>query len=181
MSFAIPEYYYDKKGYADNLSDAVDDADLDGIVQLCSHHDEGWNVLHSWPADCSPTKVIVACNEYGAFPDRQPGQYDYQIHGTDIFTGAVPYLESKDTMSGSSVATAIASGLASLVLSCHRLQLQLQDPEVNLNRRALVKKAFIEMSVQVKEGERRYLRLGSFSNFAKAKDKSDKALFSWFE
>lgn len=179
MSFAIPQYYYHEEKYAEKLQDAVGKADTDDILQLCSHHDEGWNVSNSWPADCEYTKVIVACNEYGAFPDRQPSTYDYQIHGIDIFTGAVPYLESKETMSGSSVATAIAAGLASLVLSCHRLQLQSSEAEIS--RRGLVRAAFDKMSISKPDGKQKYLRLSNFSKFAKAKDENGRALFGWFE
>jgi hypothetical protein len=177
MTFAIPQYSYVKKEFAQNLIDEVDAADNVGIVQMCSHHDEGWNVLKSWPADCKKAKIIVACNKYGAFPDRQPGRYDYQIHGMDIFTGAVPYLEAKDTISGSSVATAIASGLASLVLSCHRLQLE--GKMKDLVRKRLVDEAFHKMSIETKVDNQRYLRLANFSSFAK--DENGKSLFNWFD
>ncbi|KAL6406685.1 Peptidase S8/S53, subtilisin/kexin/sedolisin [Ilyonectria robusta] len=104
------------------LRKAVTEADHKGIIQYCSHHDEGWNVKDSWPASCSETKVIVACNEFGNFSDRHVGQYDYKVHGTDISAGAVPYLESNDSISGSSVATAIVAGVSSLMLSCRRMQ-----------------------------------------------------------
>lgn len=174
MSFAIPQPFDGNKKYSENLQDAVDQADNADIVQLCSHHDEGWNISKSWPADCGKPTIIAACNEYGAFTDRQPREYNYQLHGIDIFTGAVPYLESKDTMSGSSVATAIAAGLASLVLSCHRLQ-SFKEP----HRRRVIKEAFDSMSVSSGNGDQKYLRLENFSRFLK--DKNGKLIFDWFE
>ncbi|KAH8686310.1 peptidase S8/S53 domain-containing protein, partial [Ilyonectria robusta] len=121
MSFSIPDFTNNNQ-YSNMLRKAVTEADHKGIIQYCSHHDEGWNVKDSWPASCSETKVIVACNEFGNFSDRHVGQYDYKVHGTDISAGAVPYLESNDSISGSSVATAIVAGVSSLMLSCRRMQ-----------------------------------------------------------
>lgn len=182
MSFAIPEYSHSANPiYAKRLKEAVGKADADNIIQLCSHHDEGWNVVQSWPADCEGVKTVVACNEFGAFTDRQPREYNYQIPGIDIFTGTVPYLESKDTMSGSSVATAIAAGLASLSLSCHRLQYgsnSIQD------RKKFVQDSFLEMSVQNGNNKddkdnKVYLRVEGFAKFAEAKDDSGQRKYEW--
>ncbi|TRX88928.1 hypothetical protein FHL15_010156 [Xylaria flabelliformis] len=182
MSLAIPQHSHNKnKDYAKSLQQAVIAANNDDIVQFCSHDDEGWNTDSSWPADCGHVKIVVACNKYGAFTDREPRKYHYQIPGINIFTGAVPYLESKDTMSGSSVATAIAAGLSSLVLSCHRLQ-NGPDSKMTFGRRGFVDKAFGDMSVHVKFGmigESRYLRLEDFSKFAKAQDKGI-SKYNWF-
>jgi hypothetical protein len=176
MSFAIPEYYNKSDEYARKLTKQVKQADDKKIIQMCSHHDEGWNVDKYWPAQCGQPKIIVACNEYGVFPDREPGEYHYQIHGMDIFTGSVTYLECKDTMSGSSVATAIASGLASLVLSCERLQSPNHQTDID-RRQQLVNDAFEKMS-DPRGGpftsNKRYLQLGKFSNFAGIR-------FSWFD
>lgn len=182
MSLAIPEYNYNKDtDYAKDLKDAITVAGKSDIIQLCSNHDEGWNVRRCWPAAASEwVKVVVACDEYGAM-DREPGKHHYQIPGINIFTGAVPYLESKDTMSGSSVSTAIAAGLASLVLSCYRLQ---HGPEAKIpaGRRVFVHEAFINMSIQGKDDDKdspKYLRLENFKEFAKAKE-NGKPKYPWF-
>lgn len=106
----------------DELEIQVKAADSEGIVQLCSTHDEGSNLQIAYPADYSDyTIAIAACDEFGNLPNRTPHDgYKYRIRGTDISAGAVPFLNSDDKVTGSSVATAIAAGLASLILSCHR-------------------------------------------------------------
>lgn len=43
------------------------------------------------------------------------------FQGLNIAAGVIPFLESNDRISGSSVATAIASDISSLILSCARL------------------------------------------------------------
>ncbi|KAL7956656.1 peptidase S8/S53 domain-containing protein [Trichoderma compactum] len=181
MSFAIPEYSHSTNpNYAKRLEQAVEKANGDDIIQLCSHHDEGWNVVKCWPSNCDGVKTVVACNEFGAVTDRQPFQYHYQIPGIDIFTGTVPYLESKDTMSGSSVATAIAAGLASLSLSCHRLQYG-PNSIIPRGRKEFFQKAFLEMSVQGGNNTdgRVYLRVEGFAKFAEAKDDSGQRKYEW--
>ncbi|KAJ8107048.1 hypothetical protein ONZ43_g6858 [Nemania bipapillata] len=178
MSLAIPQHGYNTNlDYAKRLKEAVIEADRDDIIQFCSHDDEGWNIDKSWPADCGHVKIVVACNKYGAFTDREPREYHYQIPGIEIFTGAVPYLDSKDTMSGSSVSTAIAAGLSSLALSCHWLQHGIEASD----RRAFIEDVFTDMSVPAKSGEKkpRYLRLEDFWKFAKARE-NGRPKYSWF-
>jgi hypothetical protein len=180
MSLAIPQLSYNKnEKYEERLRQAVAAADGDDIVQFCSHHDEGWNVAKSWPADCNHVKVVVACNDFGMFTDREPRKYDYRIPGINVFTGAVPYLESQDTMSGSSVATAIAAGLASLVLSCYRLR-HGPDSKILPGRRDFVHEAFAEMSVDGRDGkDGMYLRAQEFKKFAKGKEEN-RLKYGWF-
>lgn len=115
MSFAVQEDF-------EPMEIQVQAAAGKGIVQLCSTHDEGSNVEKAYPASYSQTITIAACNEFGGLPHRTPPKgFQYRVRGTDISTGAVPFLNSDENISGSSVATAIAAGLTSLILSCHRL------------------------------------------------------------
>ena len=120
MSFAISD---------DNteLSEKCSDARRHGIVMLCSTHDEGPRVSKAFPADYADTIAIAACDAYGRISrdkdanHNMDAKYNYKIHGVEIATGKVPFLVSEDRISGSSVATAIAAGLSSLILSCDRL------------------------------------------------------------
>jgi hypothetical protein len=104
-----------------NLSKAVTGAYGQGIVMLCSTHDEGANIEKSWPAEYTETIAITACDEFGSLPHKTAQKYKYQIHRMDIAAGVIPFLESHDRISGSSMATAIVAGLSSLILSCDRL------------------------------------------------------------
>lgn len=92
-----------------------------GIVLFCSTHDEGANIATAYPASFNDTIKIMACDEFGAPTRNMKDGYDYTIQGIDVAAGVVPFLESDDRISGSSVATAIAAGLGSLMLSCDRL------------------------------------------------------------
>ena len=124
MSFSILEY-------SPALRDAVEKAKNQGIVMLCSHHDQGAAVKDAWPAKFAPsTFVITSCDDYG-YTERKAETTEkeghYKLQGHNVTAGVVAFVESQDRISGSSVATAIAAGLSSLILSCARLSLC--DPE----------------------------------------------------
>lgn len=101
----------------DRLDEVIKEAKNSGIVMMCSDHDEDANTMVSYPANCDYTWVVTACDEYGFTPRERklptgPGYYMFQ--GLDVPAGVIPFLESSDRISGSSVATAIASGISSL-------------------------------------------------------------------
>jgi hypothetical protein len=115
MSFSILET-------SDSLDQAISAAGLKGIVLLCSTHDEGSNVGKAWPAASPATFAVTACDEYGSlFRAMKEESYKYKLQGLNVAAGVIPFLDSTDRISGSSVATAVAAGLSSLVLSCLRL------------------------------------------------------------
>ncbi|KAJ0119897.1 Peptidase S8/S53 [Diaporthe amygdali] len=107
------------------LGDVIELAKKRGIVMMCSNHDEGANSKISYLAKRRDhTWVVTACDEYGFTPrDRDPptGCDRYMFQGFNVAAGVIPFLESNDRISGSSVATAIASGISSLIISCARL------------------------------------------------------------
>ncbi|KAL8370809.1 hypothetical protein RB595_000920 [Gaeumannomyces hyphopodioides] len=117
MSFTTLEITEDLKTQMQNTT-------RKNIVMICSTHDEGSRVVNAYPADY-PTKsklVIAACDKYGKlWRDVEPRKCDYKVDGVEVPAGIIPFLESTDRISGSSVATALVAGLASLILSCHRL------------------------------------------------------------
>ncbi|KAL7956926.1 hypothetical protein V8C34DRAFT_195669 [Trichoderma compactum] len=118
MSFAISENLVD-------LKDACNDAHDHGIVLLCSTHDEGLGVSNTYPASFHNTITITACDDYGKVlrpgPTGDAGSFQYKVQGQSVAAGVIPFLDSDDYISGSSVATAIAAGLSSLILSCNRI------------------------------------------------------------
>ena len=93
-----------------------------GIVMLCSTHDEGSNVGRAWPASLEETFAVTACDEYGTpYRAMMNDSFKYMIQGLNVAAGVIHFLDSADRISGSSVATAVAAGLSSLILSCLRM------------------------------------------------------------
>jgi hypothetical protein len=102
-------------------------ANEEEIIMTCSTRDEGAKIENAYPIGFgSKDKTLIgiaACDEYGR-PIREAGldDCDYLIQGQKMAAGAVPFLKSKETIDGSSVATTLAAGLCSLTLTCDRLQ-----------------------------------------------------------
>ncbi len=112
--------------YNENLVQAIRKASDDGIVMTCSTHDEGSRIVDAYPAghmaDTLSLIVLAACDEYGKLlRNVEDNKYHYMLRGQDVAAGIIPFLKSEDTISGSSVSTALAAGLCSLILTCDRL------------------------------------------------------------
>jgi subtilisin family serine protease len=104
------------------LTNAINDAITQGIVIICSTADDGNNKTPSAISQHPDTIAIAACDDGGKSLDFTVEEgYQYLVPGKDIIAGAVPFVESQESISGSSAATAIAAGLASLTLSCLHL------------------------------------------------------------
>ncbi|KAF4460275.1 hypothetical protein FALBO_12951 [Fusarium albosuccineum] len=104
----------------------VNSASNMGIVMTCSTHDEGYRVDKAFPAHLRGGSlsllVLAACDRYGRIlRETREDTYDYLIRGKDVPAGVIPFLKSEDTITGSSVATALATALCSLILTCDRL------------------------------------------------------------
>ncbi|CAF3625818.1 unnamed protein product [Fusarium graminearum] len=118
MSFTIGD-----KG---TLADALIKATKQGIVMTCSSHGEGSKTEMAYPASLKGTDksliVLAACDEYGrALWGIEKDDYHYLLPGQNVAAGVIPFLKSNDTISGSSVATAVTAGICSLTLTCDRL------------------------------------------------------------
>ncbi|OAA56717.1 Peptidase S8/S53, subtilisin/kexin/sedolisin [Niveomyces insectorum RCEF 264] len=127
MSFTTTEYY-------EPFIKAVKDAMERGILVVCSHHDEGARIgTEVYPLNLGG-KIdesmlrLASCNRYGKLEhenvtdDAKPNEkYDFCINSEDVAVGAIPFLAtSTEHISGSSVATAIAAGVCSLLIACLR-------------------------------------------------------------
>ena len=123
------------------LWEAVKNANSKRIVMVCSTADEGENNSDVWSARYDETISIAACSNTGkAAAMSNTTKAEFFFRGEDIiyesqFLG-VSYRDALDSrsisgpgslppsierISGSSVATAIAAGVASLFLACCRL------------------------------------------------------------
>jgi hypothetical protein len=120
MSFIIGEK-------SDYLKEVVENASKAGIIMTCSAHDEGSRIQQAYPAGhhTEDTTILrfAACDEYGIIHREDPKvQFDFKIRGNNVAAGVIPFLKSEETITGSSVSTAIAAGLSSLMLTCNRLR-----------------------------------------------------------
>lgn len=111
------------------LDDEIEGASKDGIVMTCSTHDEGSRLREAYPASLKESNknlsmlVLAACNQFGTpLREIEKPEYQYLFKGENVAAGVIPFLKSDDTISGSSVATALAAGLCSLILTCNRLK-----------------------------------------------------------
>ncbi|UKZ60117.1 uncharacterized protein TrAtP1_001403 [Trichoderma atroviride] len=155
MSFSILEG-------TQGLANACADAWHNGIIILCSTPDEGLNTEKSCISGYSDTMTITACDEFGILSPNAPPDYNYAIKGIDVAAGKVPFLDSKDCISGSSVSTAIAAGLSSLILSCDRLAKERRSYERG-DRARIVKHHFGKMAATNKK----YIILERFAGIDK--------------
>lgn len=118
-------FCFDKKD--DPLNQAIQEAAAKDIVMLASTSDKGYNATEAWPAKCDEVLGIASCN-----PDGTRAQYStasdeevaFAFQGEQIvvnFEDSVDGLNQVD--GGCSVATAMATGVASLILASRRLVL----------------------------------------------------------
>jgi hypothetical protein len=110
----------------EDLETEINNAARQSIVMTCSTHDEGSRIEKAFPVSFKKEAVffivLAACDEYGrALQEVDEQGCHYLILGRKVAAGGIPFLKSEDIITGSSVATAPAAGLCSLVLTCDRL------------------------------------------------------------
>jgi subtilisin family serine protease len=150
------------------LDTAMTNASTAGIVMLCSAHDEGPKIDTAWPASYQGANklTIAACDEYGRLLRQMESKdYDFSIQGQQVAAGVIPFLEPIERISGSSVATALAAGLSSLILSCNWLE----NSEIYLAKEGNYRKARIttvkdHLKEMATKGDSQYLLLERFAN-----------------
>ena len=112
------------------LDIAVSDAVKSGIAVICSTTDNLSSGERTYPAKMLGTISVAACDKYGRMLNwSKEEKKSYRINGKDVLAGTVPYVASEERITGNSVATAIAAGLGSLILSCCRLVGRKEDPK----------------------------------------------------
>ncbi|GAP83724.1 putative subtilisin like [Rosellinia necatrix] len=125
------------------LRDVVRKARSRGIVIMCSTSDEGENTDEVWPAAYYTQQEgaverfdnvfpIVGCDEHGKpsrFSSEAAGRYYFRGEDIDASGTDLELLTEPGVVRGSSVATAMATGIASLLLACYRMLLALREPK----------------------------------------------------
>lgn len=94
------------------------------MLVICATADVGAQAsVDIWPANCSNVVTISAANAYGLPMPWSSRDVHAMLHGDQVIAGGPNYMRlPKDARaSGSSVATALASGLASLCLFLARM------------------------------------------------------------
>lgn len=126
-----------------NLEKAVEQAKMDNIVMIGSRGDRGNNRETVYPADLNEVISISSLTNFGKKTGSTETVAEYFFQGENVSIPAEPsYLESQKRASGSSVATALASGVAALTLSCRRLG----DNEKRVDRIRTVRTVFDRMT-----------------------------------
>lgn len=143
MSFAL-------NGTSKPLETAVEAAVRQGIVLVCSTPDEGDNRTKAWPASCADTLAIAACNDAGEKLVSSTTEANYYFRGENVLYEHVVGAAVAEKISGSSVATAIAAGVASLCLSCCDMDRTSETDSVDPYQR---RRKVEELFNQAKEGK----------------------------
>ena len=147
MSITIPTY-------SSTLQKAVESAKSEGIVIFGSRGDQGKNQKDIYPADYIEVISVSSLTKFGELAETTEPKASYFFQGEDVRILAEPcYLEPQLHASGSSVATALAAGVAALILSCRGLG----GSEARRDRIEAVKKVFDCMAYN-EPGFRRYVQ-----------------------
>lgn len=91
-----------------------------GALMFASMHDDGLNEHKAYLAIYDAPICTTACAEHEILPQCSPIGYNCPLNCKNIPAGIIPFLVSDDRISVSLVATAVASGLSSLTISCDR-------------------------------------------------------------
>ena len=126
------------------LEKAIESAKSNNIVMIGSRGDRGGNRDLVYPADYDEVISISSYTNLGDKTGSTETSAQYFFQGENVSIPAEPsYLESQKRASGSSVATALAAGIAALTLSCRRLG----DNETKVDRIKTVKSVFDRMTL----------------------------------
>ncbi|KAK6330871.1 hypothetical protein TWF718_003068 [Orbilia javanica] len=143
----------------EDLVSALDEAGKSNILMFGAASDQGSASKICYPAESDKCIPIGAATETGEIcPWVHQGQAKYTCPGYKV-----PFKRGDGTQpsyhNGSSVATAIASGLAGLILYCDRLAGS--DEDKKLKSKKGMSDAFFNMSI-VPSGDMKFPRVGQF-------------------
>jgi hypothetical protein len=166
MSFAlyeVPDQHTNMDELMNEFRKAVTDANTENILMICSTADDGKNQDVAYPAHFKGlTMGIAGCNTFGSLlKNATSTDAEFLVPGRNVHAGVVPFLTGEPRISGSSVATAIAAGLASLTLSCH-LYAGTADFNMLEWKKAAVRSRFNQMTPKNTDDDSKYIRLSRF-------------------
>jgi hypothetical protein len=142
---------------SEDLKEEINRASIEGILVICSTADEGYILQQVWPASYDYEKYsnvfpIAACDSKGkltGYSSATLARYRMQGEGIDTTDKDATMTVGSGIMSGSSAATAMASGIASLVLSCNGILRERKGEKISLPKNeTVVNSAFQQMTAQ---------------------------------
>jgi hypothetical protein len=175
-----------------DLENAILDANNAGILMFCSASDKGPKQTNTYPSKAT-NKIftIGAANSSGATMAYvgNPANVDYTFPGDKVKVDGGPMgTTASELKDGSSVATALAAGLAALILYCAQVRVLLapaQDKEKVQNQFQSLKtydgmsSAFSAIST-TEQSNHKFLKVwGVFGELVKLKDQ--KSHETWLE
>ncbi|CAG9981145.1 unnamed protein product, partial [Clonostachys byssicola] len=109
-----------------NLAHQINLAKDEDIVILSSTADGGMrkeNTTTSADKSAHIEVINIGASDWNGnlLNESQKAGYDYCMVGQNVPVGLVPFLKSREVVTGSSVATALAAGLAALIVACCRI------------------------------------------------------------
>jgi subtilisin family serine protease len=146
------------------LDISINEASKEGVVILASINGEGANAKTSAFPASHPNVIAIGSADSQGSPSRGTvdGEAEFLLPGEHIIAHAefLNGLADASEISGPSVATAIASGLASLVLACDRFALhsQAKDEADWLNHQRLRHKVVRTMFARMTQKSRMYVQ-----------------------
>jgi hypothetical protein len=136
-----------------SLEEVIRKADTNGIAIICSTSDEGYIRTRVWPAAYVENTIsnlfpVAPIDEFGRIT-----RYGSDVLASYLLQGEAvdasrkgDKAEESDIVTGSSVATAMASGLASIVIGCHKSFVKLRrDDAFKKDPKEVILKAFHKM------------------------------------
>lgn len=138
------------------LLDTLNAASKHGIAVICSTADEGYTTTQAWPATYNTSKALNNIFPVGASDENQKitsysnehlAAYLIQGENINVLTENESIDNKQRIVSGSSVATAMASGVASLAWACYMIMqdIQASNPQHHRQPQNIIKQIFEEM------------------------------------
>ena len=154
-----------------------------GIVMLCSTADDGNNYQIVYPASHPSVLAIAACNAFGKVTQYSTEtDSDYHFQGQDIMTslrGDDHHASTRVQVSGSSVATAMAAGIVSLIIACHRILEEAKGMQGDRRRNVVVEQI---LKTKMVEKDSKYVQPILFFKTPEGRSTSKPRVFvNWLE
>lgn len=155
LSWTFEQY---SKDLENAIADATNSSNENCALILCATSDEPHNVGPVYPADFDSTISVCAANRRGRRFAESRKTGDLMILGEGIDADGPSYFKQpKDSLSGSSASTALATGIASVLLIYAMCAAPGEDDWKEFKQRKIMLKLFKEYMTSSKLKEDNYV------------------------